>query len=451
MDRLFLGFYLRVTLSLIAAGFLAFALISPRVQKQLLHNIEETLSVPLRIMADSLIEEQTRSPGRSLLLERAARRYGVAAELVARSQLKLSADRLARLDRGDIVSQEGTHRRAILYVRIGNTDQVVRLGPINPRHPLGEGRAIAAIVLSLCGLMFGVYLLVRPLQRRLAALSLAARSFGRGDLTARAVVDSQDSIGTLAADFNRMAHEIQRLIASQKELLRMVSHELRTPLQRMHFAFERLRSAEDAERRLDGIQRVERDLRELDTLIDELLTYVRLEEQQPPARKPIELRRLVEDVIDMQSELADEIALGSVVLPDTPQLAKGNARLLYRALGNLIKNGIHYARSRVDVTVSHRDQRIVFDVEDDGPGVPPSLRARLFQPFSRLDIERQRGPSGYGLGLAIVQRIALQHQGTVAVDESPLGGARFRLSIPSTLVSVSGQPGPDGAPAAASG
>lgn len=451
MNRLFLGFYIRVTLSLITAGYLAFALISPRVQKQLLHNIEETLSVPLRIMADSLIEEQTRSPGRSPLLESAARRYGVAAELVARSQLKLSPDRLERLDRGDIVSQEGAYRRAVLYVRIGHTDEVVRLGPINPRHPLGEGRAVAAILLSLCGLMFGVYLLVRPLQRRLAVLSLAARSFGRGDLTARAVVDSQDAIGTLAADFNRMAHEIQRLIASQKELLRMVSHELRTPLQRMQFAFERMRSADDVDRRLDGIQRVERDLRELDNLIDELLTYVRLEELQPPARKPIDLRRLVEDVIDMQSELADEISVGSMVLPDTPQLAKGNARLLYRALGNLIKNGIHHARSRIAVTVSCRDQRIVFDIEDDGPGIPPSLRARLFQPFSRLDIERQRGASGYGLGLAIVQRIAAQHQGTVAVDESPLGGARFRLSIPSTLASLAGQTAPDGALAAVSG
>ena len=139
----------------------------------------------------------------------------------------------------------------------------------------------------------------------------------------------------------------------------------------------------------------------------------------------------ISSLIGAQSELMSEVTLGAAVSPGTSTLGLGNTRLLHRALGNLIKNGIHHARSRVDVTISQRHGQLQLDVDDDGPGIPMSLRERLFQPFSRLAIERQRGPAGHGLGLAIVQRIAAQHQGRITVDESPLGGARFRLSLPS--------------------
>ena len=223
--------------------------------------------------------------------------------------------------------------------------------------------------------------------------------------------------------------ELQQLIASQRELLRMVSHELRTPLQRMHFALERIRKAEDAAHRNDGLRRMERDLGELDALIDELLTYVRLQHDSPLPRHAVELSRLLDEVIEAQSELTDAVALRALPAPAELPKVMANARMLRRALGNLIENGLRNARSRVEVAVAYSGSplRIDIAIDDDGPGVPAAERERIFAPFQRLPTGQQRGPAGCGLGLAIVRRIAEHHEGTITVDDSPLGGARFRF------------------------
>lgn len=432
MDRLFLGFQLKLVLSLLITGLVASQLIAPRVDSQVRENIAESMSMPLRVMAEALADEQAQRPGPSRLLARAMRITPTPLSLKSRSQLELPPWQRERLDRGEVVSAEGYFLRAVLYVRIGATEQVLRLGPLNPIHPLGGGRGLGMALLGFCGLSIGVYLLVRPLRRRLGELSRAAYAFGSGDLTARAVVDSPDAIGTVAAAFNRMASEIQRLIASQTELLRMVSHELRTPLQRMHFALERIAKAQDSAHRLDGIRRMERDLGELDALIDELLTYVRLQHDSPPPHHAVDLPRLLAEVVETQAELAAEVCLRLRPAPAEPKKLMANARMLRRALGNLIENGLRSARSRVEVSIGYRGSQLYIDIEDDGPGVPAAERERIFAPFQRLDSGQQRGPTGCGLGLAIVRRIAEHHHGSVLVDDSPLGGARFRLSLPST-------------------
>jgi two-component system sensor histidine kinase RstB len=351
-------------------------------------------------------------------------------EVRSRTTVDLPPQLLEKLDRGEVIPGEGHFLRSVLYVRIGTTDRVLRFGPLHPTHPLGGARGIGILLLGFCGLSVGVYLLVRPLSRRLGELSRAAYAFGSGDLTARAIVDSPDSIGTVASAFNRMAQEIQRLIASQRELLRMVSHELRTPLQRMHFTLERIRKAEETEQRGEELRRMERDLGELDSLIDELLTYVRLQHDAPLQRQTVDLQRLIDEVVATQAELTDEVSLHhSTSLSELPAV-QSNERMLRRALDNLVANGLRSARSRVEVSVTRSRTQLCIAIDDDGPGVPTADRELIFEPFARLDNGQQRGQTGCGLGLAIVRRIAERHQGTIAVDESRLGGARFRLTLP---------------------
>ena len=351
MDRLFLGFQLKLVLSLLAAGILSAQIIAPRVDQQVRTNIAESMSLPLRVMAEALAEEQERRPGPSAFLARAMQVSTTPLAVLSRSTIELPPPLLEKLDRGEVLSAEGYFLRAVLYARIGNTEKVLRLGPLNPIHPLGGGRGLGMLLLGFCGLSVGVYLLVHPLRRRLGELSRAAHAFGSGDLSARAVVDSPDAIGSVASEFNRMAHEIQRLIASQRELLRMVSHELRTPLQRMHFALERIRKAGDAEQRSDELRRMERDLGELDALIDELLTYVRLQHDAPLQRQAVELPRLIDEVIETQSELTAEVSLHQAAPPRELPPVLTNARMMRRALGNLIENGLRNARSRVEVSI----------------------------------------------------------------------------------------------------
>ena len=105
-------------------------------------------------------------------------------------------------------------------------------------------------------------------------------------------------------------------------------------------------------------------------------------------------------------------------------------RLLRRAVLNLGTNAVRHARSRVRLSAASRGGRVWVHVDDDGPGVPPEARDRVFEPFFRMDASRTSDTGGAGLGLAIVQRIAQVHGGTVTVGEAPLGGARFTLELP---------------------
>ncbi|MNS65580.1 Sensor protein RstB [compost metagenome] len=106
-----------------------------------------------------------------------------------------------------------------------------------------------------------------------------------------------------------------------------------------------------------------------------------------------------------------------------------HSRYMTRALLNLLQNAIRHAGERVQVGLtSPAPHNYVLTVDDDGPGVPPADRERIFEPFIRLDESRARGTGGAGLGLAIVSRVARWHNGTAFVAESPLGGARFVIS-----------------------
>src|SRR5699024_650397 len=125
------------------------------------------------------------------------------------------------------------------------------------------------------------YLQVRPLQTRLRRLDRAVKRLGSGDLTAYTPVSGNDPISQVAMTFNGMTAHIRRLIEAQREMTRAVSHELRTPVARLRFGLEMLADCESAEQRHDMLNGLDRDIEQLDHLIDEILTYARLEEGTP--------------------------------------------------------------------------------------------------------------------------------------------------------------------------
>jgi signal transduction histidine kinase len=102
-------------------------------------------------------------------------------------------------------------------------------------------------------------------------------------------------------------------------------------------------------------------------------------------------------------------------------------RQMGRAVSNLLCNAARYAHAQVDLSIECADNLILLHVDDDGPGIPETARERVFEPFMRLDESRNRESGGFGLGLAIVQRIVEWHGGHASVSQSPLGGARFTL------------------------
>ncbi|APR87853.1 sensor histidine kinase [Minicystis rosea] len=429
MDRLFLRVYANLFVTLLLGGLVARVLIAPRVDAQVGRNIEDTLSGPISVTVELLAATHRSHGDMNAILARAVPHSGVPIALVPRSSLSLSAGDSSRLDRGEMLR---THKPfdAVVFAAVAGTDEVLRIGPINSVHPMGGLRGTAFVLLFAAALSLGVHALLRPIRRRLDSLARSARALGRGELATRAEIGADDEIGTVASAFNGMAGEIQRLVAAQEELLHMTSHELRTPIQRLYFTLERLRDAGSAEERGRSLARMDRDLAEVDGLIEELLTYVRLKEPRAHARATIDLRRLVSELCETLSDMASQVTLAPPVAEEAPLFVVIDARLIRRAISNLIVNAQRHARARVEITLVEEDQGIRVHVDDDGPGVPAADRERIFEPFLRLDDDRTQSSQGFGLGLAIVRRIAEVHGGSVSVLASPLGGARFRLSLP---------------------
>lgn len=331
------------------------------------------------------------------------------------------------------VGNSGNNTQITAYKLLNETGEVLKLGPQNMFnwYPFELMAIMVVVALGLVG--FAVYLLVKPLEVRLSKLEKAVLRIRGGDLNARAPVEGTDAIGQLAGTLNGMTEHIQRLLNSQKELTRAVSHELRTPVARIRFGLEMMIDAENDEQRLRTADAIDGDIEQLDKLIDEILTYSKLEEGTPVLDfVMIDLNALMLRVVEESQALAGEktVAYMAPELPEERFYAEGEERYIHRVVQNLVGNALRYADSRVEVTFSAMGDVFRIDVSDDGPGIPESDRKRVLQPFTRLDDSRTRASGGYGLGLSIVSRIAYWHGGRVRVGESHLGGAQFSFLWP---------------------
>lgn len=333
----------------------------------------------------------------------------------------------------NFVGSRGGTTQITSYKLLGETGEVLMLGPqaMFNWYPFELMAAMIMVALALVG--FGVYMLVKPLENRLSALEKAVLRIRGGDLNARAPVEGADAIGQLAGTLNGMTEHIQRLLTAQKELTRAVSHELRTPVARIRFGLEMMIDAANDEQRLKTADAIDNDIEQLDKLIDEILTYSKLEEGTPVLDfVMIDIDKLLRRLESESQALAGkkQVIYKAPNLPEERRLAEGEERYIHRVVQNLVGNALRYARSQVVISFSVMGDVFRIDVEDDGPGIPEADRKRVFQPFTRLDDSRTRASGGYGLGLSIVARIAYWHGGRARVGESELGGAKFSFLWP---------------------
>ena len=296
-----------------------------------------------------------------------------------------------------------------------------------------------AIILLLCLLMAAALALLlgfvaRAWDGRLLKVESAALRIARGDLAARVEPGSSLLQQRLGAAFNSMAEHIQRLVQVQHDMIHAVSHELRTPVARIRFGVQMLADSDKSQRSEEQLQGIDGDIQELDDLIDEILTYARLEQseanfllQQTP------LPDLLRQVIAQQKLLHPTVVMELDVDSASEALATAEVepRYLHRAIQNLVGNAARYAGRQVRVRCRLDADNCRIDVEDDGQGIPRSDWDRVFIAFSRLDDSRTRTSGGYGLGLSIVRRIMYWHGGQAFVGVSAtLGGACFSLVWP---------------------
>lgn len=357
------------------------------------------------------------------------------------AQTHLDNEQTQRLQRHEVVlsisdSDSRTGSSVTIYAAIGNSGQVLVMGPLYLFDPYPIEMLALVGLLGLLLLSLAAYFLVRPLQNRLGHLEVVIKRLGEGDLAAQAEVKSGDAIGQLAITFNGMGQHIRRLIESQREMTRAVSHELRTPVARLRFGLEMLADCERTEL-VERLAALDADIDQLDTLIDEILTFAKLEEGMPAIEfeavfVPDLMQQLQKELQPISPNVSIEIDTASwAELPVAMRYASAERRYLHRILQNLVTNGVRYGRTQVRMRYHLEGAMACIEVEDNGDGIPAAERARIFEPFARLDQSRQRKSGGYGLGLSIVQRIVEWHGGHVEVSQSEdLGGARFRVLWP---------------------
>ncbi len=353
--------------------------------------------------------------------------------LLKKNRVELPPSQLSMLDNGEIVIQTFDDNDAeFIYRRMADSPYVIKLGPFD--EPLTLNYLQSILIFSLATLVaLAVLFWVFPLWRDLKCLGISTSAFGRGDFSIRATLSKHSVLHRLAETFNGMANRIQRLISSHKELTNAVSHELRTPLARLRFGMEMLQSSSDETDRIRYMASMNADIDELDQLVAELLTYARFDRDKP------ELKFQRQDIEPWLAKIIRQARIGEnnlsidfEIIGNNLKYARFEPRLMARAVGNLLQNAKRYARTRICIVFTQDNENYQIIVDDDGPGIPENERERIFEAFKRLDASRDRGTGGYGLGLAIVQRICQWHEGVVTVEDSSLRGARFIIHWPKT-------------------
>ncbi|WP_442112712.1 ATP-binding protein [Pseudomonas sp. NUPR-001] len=403
---------------------------------------EQLARATIYLLVDELVRYPIGEQPRRLAELKKNKGFGFDLSLRRLEQTDMDDDQRRRVDEGDTVMALGKDGDSIRVVAgLAGTPWVLEIGPLYQMNPYPPQLLALIALLGLCLIGLIVYLLVRQLERRLSGLETAATRIAQGSLDTRVAADDADSVGRLAAAFNGMAEHLQRSLAIQRELVRAVSHELRTPVARLRFGLEMIASARDDQAREKYLLGMDGDIQDLDKLVDEMLTYARLEHGAPALNfQRVDLDALLDQVIAELAPLRRDVRV--VRGPCQVEEAGGEAqehwveaepRYLHRALQNLVSNAMRHAESQVSLSYQLGVQRCRIDVDDDGPGIPENVWDRIFTPFTRLDDSRTRASGGHGLGLSIVRRIIYWHNGRALVGHSErLGGACFSLSWPRT-------------------
>ncbi|TMP29416.1 hypothetical protein CWB99_09485 [Pseudoalteromonas rubra] len=302
---------------------------------------------------------------------------------------------------------------------------VIRSKRIKPQNDTAWWLTILFYVATMTLIL--IWLL--PFLLRLLRLRQAAQRFGDGDLSQRLQVGSVLYLRDLENEFNHMAERIEYLVQDVKLLSGAMSHELRTPLARIRLGMDTLEETTDPIKRRSYEAKINRDLDTLSELIDKLLSYARLD--QKIHNKQSHLVDLC-PLIKQTSAAFESCDLTlNLDIPEHSVQIEGDAFYLTTLLTNLLDNAQKYGQGQVILCLSTKEKQAVLSVHDNGFGVSPDEVLHIFKPFVRAENTQNTIRSGFGLGLALAQRIADWHQGKLSVCNSTrLTGACFTLTLP---------------------
>ncbi|MCL1089648.1 ATP-binding protein [Shewanella profunda] len=417
MKRLFISLYLLLSLGILGIGWTLDSLWQKNVDDN------NALDAPLVALAQLL--SQLPQDTRNLYLEALPSNPVMPLHLLDIDQIALAKDQL--LSPNQVVTTTTSDGEQFQFIMVG--EQVLMAGPldIDPRSNL---RNLFTLFFYL-SLAFVALIWVGPLSRDLSTLRMATKEFGEAKWDTRISLSNRSQVKPLADTFNEMARHISALIENQKHLSNAVSHEIRTPLARLKFALALMpmycQPDSDEQKRQDFLNEMQLDIKEMENLLQELLTYASLESQREGIQlDEYDLIQLVNQSIKRLEALTPTpITLKTTI--DSLSLI-GEPALIERALQNLLTNAQRFAYTEIYVDINQTQQQVSLSVSNDGEPIPEVDLPKVFEPFYRSQ-SVQNGNKGHGLGLAIVKRIMQRHQGDVSVTSDPQH-TRFSLIWP---------------------
>jgi signal transduction histidine kinase len=287
------------------------------------------------------------------------------------------------------------------------------------------------------------FAVARRAMRPIAGLTRAAREVARTRDPAGVSLpkpNAKDEVAELADTLEEMLEELgharaesEAALSRQRAFVADASHELRTPLTSILANLELLEAELEGEE-ADMARSALRSSRRMRRLVADLLLLARADAGRHAPRKAVDVAEVMREVAAEAAPLAGERTLELDLAPPGQAMVEAGPDDLHRLVLNLIENA--YTHTPVDARVSASVRRdngsAVIEVADDGPGIHPEMRARIFERFARGGGDTTPAISGSGLGLAIVRAVAESHGGSVEIDEPPEGGARFRVRLPAT-------------------
>lgn len=325
--------------------------------------------------------------------------------------------------------------KEVVYIDL-KEGHLLQLGPIMMRDILESNTMSLSVFLVIWALFSAIvffiliYFAFSAVWKDLVSIRQTAEQLGQGNLKARTENVKGWLFKPLANVLNNMGTHIEHLVSTNQTISHAMAHELRTPLARMRFELSMLEECDDEQEKLLLQKGMSDDINELETLINASLSYFKMQQSNIELNlTSVSLKQWAEKVcqsLELFKPKGFELVCHS---QDVKALIDTN--LVETIVKNLLLNAFKYATHKAVLNITKQDNRVIIEIDDDGPGIPFDAREKIFMPFARLDTSRTRSTGGYGLGLAYVKLMAEFHNGKAFVVTSPLGGARFVVSIKS--------------------
>jgi signal transduction histidine kinase len=272
--------------------------------------------------------------------------------------------------------------------------------------------AITLIILVAAGFLVASFV-IRKILKPLSLLNNAVEEIGKGNLEQRISIDSDDEFGSLANAINFMTADLKKMIEARDQLLLSVSHELRTPITRARIALEMIPDSSEK-------KSVEGDLKEMEHMITGILESERLKNGSIKLNlSHVKVAELLPDVLNGYRTEKERI----VLYPVSDELKiYADQTLIRTVLRNLIDNSLKYSAisdKSIEISVIHRGEDIIIQIEDYGQGIPSDKLPFIFEPFFRVDESRSKKTGGYGLGLHLCKQIMDLHEAQIEVKNKP--------------------------------